>query len=331
MKRVTIKDVAKHANVSPSTVSRVLNNYLHVKPEKRKKVEESIRILNFEPNEIARSLITKKTKTIGLIVDDITNPFFSESAKIVINLARSNGYEILIYDTSGESDIEQSLNFLINRNISGLLVGSASNEESNYNKLKSFDIPLVYFNREPKDNIFDSVTMDNKKASQIAVNYLVAQGHENIAFLSGPLKYSTYIDRLEGYKNALQQNNIPIKNENILLETFSIQKLENCLGTLLTAKDRPTAILASSDNIAITALSIISKLGLTVPDDVAVIGFDNISISSNPYINLSTISQQKSKMLSTALEILINKIESSEVVNTKNIKIEPILIKRKTT
>ncbi|MFC4354271.1 LacI family DNA-binding transcriptional regulator [Chryseomicrobium palamuruense] len=330
-RKINIKDVAKYAGVSPATVSRVLNNYPHIRPEKRKLVENAIQFLEFKPDEIARSLITKKTNTIGLIVDDISNPFFSEASKIVINQARKLGYEILIYDLSGDIDVEQSLIFLKNRNISGLLVGSASMEEEKFNHLKDSGIPVVYFNRRPLITEFDTVTMDNELASDLAVNHLVSKGHSNIVFISGPIQFSTYFDRLKGFKSAYTKSGASDFEKNILTGAFNEEDIFLFINELFSTDNTPTAVIGASDQIAITILSAISSLKLEVPKDVAVVGFDNISISKNPYIGLTTISQQKIKMLSKALSMLIERIEGNDSENPKHLLISPILIERRTT
>jgi LacI family transcriptional regulator len=330
-KRLTIKDVAKYAEVSPSTVSRVLNNYPFIKPEKRVKVEEAIRELNFEPNEIARSLITKKTKTIGLVVDDISNPFFSETAKLIINNGRQRGYEVLIYDTSGEEDLKHTLHFLINKNVSGIIVGSVNRFDQNYEGIIGNDIPVVYFNRKPEKSLQFSVTMDNKKASKMAIGHLVKKGHSKIAFIAGPFEYSTHYDRYLGYYESIIEFGLDLDENIILKGKPTSEDIQQFVSKVLNYKERPTAIIASTDQTAITVLDAISRNNFKVPTDVAVVGFDNIAISSNPYIGLTTISQQKKVMVETALNTLIQLIEndSGEIPNA--VLIPPKLVTRKTT
>lgn len=327
-KRVTIKDVAKHAGVSPSTVSRVLNNYQFISQAKKKKVEEAIKELNFEPNEIARSLITKRAKTIGLVVDDISNPFFSEASKLVISKARQFGYEVLIYDTSGEENLRHISTFLMNRNVSGVLIGSVSRFDDSFTDV---DVPVVYFNRKPEKSSSFSVTMDNKLASKMAIGYLVQKGHSRIAFIGGPFEFSTYHDRYLGYLEATKEFRLKFEKEIVLKGKSTGEDIQEFVTKILNTKDRPTAIIASSDQIAITVLSAVAANNYSVPDDVAVIGFDNIAISSNPYIGLTTISQQKTKMLEKALSTLIHLIEKNINEVPQDVIIQPKLITRKTT
>jgi LacI family transcriptional regulator len=330
-KRVTIKDVAKYAGVSPATVSRVLNNYLFIKPEKRLKVEEAIKELHFEPNEIARSLITKKTKTIGLIVDDISNPFFSETSKLIINKARQKGYEVLIYDTNGEEELEYTLKFLSNKNVSGIMVGSVNRFEQKHEDIVDESIPIVYFNRKPEQTNLFSVTMDNKKASKMAIAHLIQKGHSNIAFIGGPFEYSTYYNRYVGYREAISEFGLEMNEDIILKEKPTSENIQKFVSKVLSEKDRPTAIIATTDQIAITVLDAIAQNNYQVPADVAVVGFDNIRISSNPYIGLTTISQQKDRMVETGLDTLLHLIENEVSEIPKEVLIPPKLIVRKTT
>ncbi|WP_080848762.1 LacI family DNA-binding transcriptional regulator [Cytobacillus gottheilii] len=330
-KRVTIKDVAKYAGVSPATVSRVLNNYPFIKPEKKMKVEEAINELNFEPNEIARSLITKKTKTLGLVVDDISNPFFSETSKLMISKARQRGYEVLIYDTNGEEELKHTLQFLSNKNVSGIIVGSVLRFDQKHEEMIDEKIPIVYFNRKPEETDLFSVTMDNKKASKMAIGHLVQKGHSKIAFIGGMMEYSTYYSRYLGYCEAIIEFGLELNESFILKERPTSESIQNFVSRVLNEDDRPTAIIAATDQIAITVLDAVSKNNYQVPADVAVIGFDNISISSNPYISLTTISQQKNKMVEISLNTLIDLIEDEEKEIPKHVLIPPKLIIRKTT
>lgn len=330
-KRVTIKEVAKHAGVSPATVSRVLNNYEFISQEKKEKVVKAIKELNFEPNEIARSLITKKAKTIGLVVDDISNPFFSEASKLVIYNARQLGYEVLIYDTSGEEDMKHISKFLMNRNVSGVLVGSVSRFDKSFEKLVNAEIPVVYFNRKPERAKSFSVTMDNKKATKMAIGYLVQKGHSRIAFIGGPFEFSTYHDRYQGYYESIVEFGLKYDTDIVLKGRPTSEDIQEFVTKILSSKNRPTAIIASSDQMAITVLAAIANNNFSVPEGVSVIGFDNITISSNPYIGLTTISQQKSKMLEIALDTLIQLIEKGQNEVPAEVIIQPKLITRKTT
>lgn len=329
--RVTIKEVAKYAGVSPSTVSRVLNNYPFIKPDKKVKVEEAIKQLQFEPNEIARSMITKKTKTIGLIVDDISNPFFSETSRFIINKARQSGYEVLIYDTNGEEELKHTLKFLSNKNVSGIIVGSVSRFEQKHEEIVDESIPIVYFNRKPEQTNLFSVTMDNKKASKMAIAHLVQKGHSKIAFIGGPFEYSTYYDRYIGYYEAIIEFGLELNEDIISRETPTSENIQKFVAKVLNDKDRPTAIIATTDQIAITVLDAVVQNNCQVPADVAVIGFDNIAISSNPYIGLTTVSQQKRQMVETALNTLLHLIEDVVTEIPGDVLIPPKLIIRKTT
>ena len=331
-KRVTVKDVARYANVSPSTVSRVLNGYPFIKESTRQKVERAIRELNFEPDELARSLITRKTKTFGLVVD-ISNPFFSETAKVIINRARERNYDILIYDTSDDEDMEQIARFLINKNISGMIVGTVERADRSCEKMADEGFHVVFFNRKPDNSKLFSVTIDNRKASRLAVEHLVQKGHRRIAFVGGLFKYSTFFDRYLGFLDAVQEFGLHFDEELLFSGKLTSENILRFVSDILKKENRPTAIIAASDLLAITVLSAVSSNGLKVPGDVAVVGFDNIDISSNPYIGLTTVSQQKTKMAEIALDQLMyifeNGIGKDEL--PEPVVLEPKLIVRNTT
>lgn len=333
-KKVTIKDIANYAGVSPSTVSRVLNGYPFIKSETKDKVSKVIDEFNFKPDEIARSLIKKKTKTLGLIIDDITNPFFAETSKIIINNARKRGYEVLLYDTDGQNNnLEDIIDLLRSKQVSGIIAGSISRHEVACEKLHESGFPIVLFNRRTENSEIFSVTMNNEKGGRMAVEHLIDKGHKNIAYLSGSLKLSTFHDRYLGYKNALKNNDIEYDEELVYFEGSSNSDIHKFVTKVLDKNDRPTAFIGSSDNMSITALDAITSKGFEIPKDVGVIGFDNIDISANPYIGLTTISQQKSKIADLALQRLIDLIEkdTQDIINLAPIIVEPKLITRKTT
>lgn len=331
-KRVTVKDVAKHAKVSPTTVSRVLNDYPFIKEDTKLKVEKAIRELNFEPNELARSLITKKSKTFGLVVD-ISNPFFSETAKVIINKARELNYDILIYDTSGDEEMGQICSFLMNKNISGIMVGSVGRSDQSCEKFIGEGLHIVFFNRKPDNSKLFSVTMDNKMASKLAVEHLVEKGHRRIAFIGGYFKYSTFFDRYLGFLDAVQEFNLDFDEEYLFNGKLTGENIQKFITEVLQKENRPTAFIAASDQLAITALDAVAVNNFRVPEDVAVIGYDNINISSNPYIGLTTISQQKTKMAEITLDHLIRFVENDfeEDQLSHPVVLTPKLIVRKTT
>lgn len=332
--RITVNDIAKLANVSQSTVSKVLNGYPNVKESTKQEVMKTIKELNFTPDAVARSMITKRTNTLGLIVGDISNPYFAETAKIIIEKAQSKGYNVIISNTNhDDQNLEKAIETLLSKRVDGLLITSVSshNQEHIQNLCKGKIPTLLFINYIEGENV-NYVVLDNKKGAQIAVEYLINIGHKNIAFISGPFKYSAISHRYFGYKEALALHDIPIKDGNIYNGELVYENVYHFVDNLLSTDDRPTAIFASSDNIALTILDVAAYKGMDIPKDLSVIGFDNMDISSNQYISLTTVSHHKERLATLALEKLLLLIEKGDLIKKPiQLIIEPELIIRKTS
>ncbi|WP_153723653.1 LacI family DNA-binding transcriptional regulator [Sporosarcina cascadiensis] len=330
--KVTVIDIAKKAGVSQSTVSKVLNNYPTISKETREKVLDAIKELEFYPDLVARSLVTKKTKTIGLIVGDISNPFFSETAKVVITDAREQEIDVIISDTDYRlENLELALRNMVGRRVDGILVASVDRRDTVTTDLAKKEFPIVLFNRHTDDKGTPYVVTDNEKGSQLAVQHLNDLGHRRIAYISGSLSFSTFHQRYNGYKKALAELNLTIDPMIVYSGQVDSEKIKVFLKKVLSLKNRPTSLYAASDQIAITVIDILAEMGLRVPTDFSVVGFDNIDIASNPHINLTTISQNKQEMAEIALEKLLNIINSKEDELPFQIILEPELIIRSTT
>ena len=331
--RVTADDVARKAGVSQSTVSRVLNNYPFIKDSTREKVLSAISELGFTRDEIARSLVEKKTRSIGLIIGDISNPFFAESAGVIIEKAQKLKYDVVICNTNhNEENLEKSINTLIGKRVDGILVTSVNRDDTKIEQLHDDGFPIVLYNSSIDDPGANFVVIDNIKGAKLAVKHLLELGHKKIAYIAGPFKYLTTYQRFLGYKEAILDNGIPFEQDFIYNGEFSYQKIFGFTKELLTKKDRPTAFLAVSDQMALAVLDAAANLDLKIPEDVSVIGFDDIHLASNQFIGLTTVSQHMEVMASIALEKLIELIDvdsaSSEPIR---IVLEPELKIRKTT
>ncbi|MBT2658414.1 LacI family DNA-binding transcriptional regulator [Bacillus sp. ISL-18] len=331
--RVTADDVAKKAGVSQSTVSRVLNNYPFIKESTREKVLSAISELGFTRDEIARSLVEKKTNAIGLILGDISNPFFAESAGVIIEQAQKLEYDVVICNTNHNDDnLEKSIHTLIGKRVDGILIASVKRDDTRVKHLHEKGFPIVLYNSSIDDPMANFVVIDNIKGAKMAVKYLLQLGHKKIAYIAGPFKYLTTYQRYIGYKEAILENGISLEQDFVYNGDFSYHKIFEFTKELLTQKNRPTAFLAVSDQMALAILDAAASLNLKIPEDVSVIGFDDIRLASNQFIGLTTVSQHMEKMASLALEKLIDLIDdrpnSSEPVQ---IVLEPELMIRKTT
>ncbi|AZV62818.1 LacI family DNA-binding transcriptional regulator [Peribacillus frigoritolerans] len=334
MKRVTTEDVAKIAGVSQSTVSRVLNDYPYIKKNTRDKVLAVINELGFTRDEIARSLVEKRTKSIGLILGSISNPFFAETAEVIIERAQELKYDVIVYNTGHKDEnLEQAINLLIGKRVEGIILTSVSkNYTEKIKKLHDNGFPVLLYNSFLDIEDVNFIVMDNNKGARLAVQHLIKLGHKKIAKISGPSKYLATYERTVGYKEEMMENGYEIDEGLIFNSEFSYDKIYSFTKKLLKKKDRPTAIIAASDQMALAVLDAASSLNLKIPADLSVVGFDNIRLSANEFIGLTTISQQMDQMSLTALEKLIYLIENKETSSSSiQIFLKPELMVRKTT
>ncbi|MED3757509.1 LacI family DNA-binding transcriptional regulator [Peribacillus frigoritolerans] len=334
MKRVTTEDVAKIAGVSQSTVSRVLNDYPYIKKNTRDKVLAVINELGFTRDEIARSLVEKRTKSIGLILGSISNPFFAETAEVIIERAQELKYDVIVYNTGHKDEnLEQAINLLIGKRVEGIILTSVSkNYTEKIKKLHDNGFPVLLYNSFLDIKDVNFIVMDNNKGARLAVQHLIKLGHKKIAKISGPSKYLATYERTVGYKEEMMENGYEIDEGLIFNSEFSYDKIYSFTKKLLKRKDRPTAIIAASDQMALAVLDAASSLNLKIPADLSVVGFDNIRLSANEFIGLTTISQQMDQMSLTALEKLIYLIENKETSSSSiQIFLKPELMVRKTT
>lgn len=327
-------DVAKKAGVSQSTVSRVLNNYPHIKEETRKKVMTAIKELNFTRDEIARSLAERKTRTIGLIIGDITNPFYAETSSIIMKRANDQNYDVIISYTDYQNDnLDQAIQTLIGKRVDGIIIGSINRSNKKIKELYESGFPIILYNSPVDDHEHANyVVLNNEKGAYLATEHLIQLGHERIAFVSGPDRFLNLNQRHAGYVKALKDYGIPYNDSLVYKGELSFQEILTFVITLLFTHNRPTGIFAGSDQIALAIMDAAAKQGLKMPEDLSIIGYDNIHFSANHLINLTTVSQNIVTMASLALENLLLLIEGKERVE-KSIQIElaPELIIRKTT
>lgn len=331
--KLTIKDIANLSGVSKSTVSRVINNRKYVSKKNRERVSNIINELGYLPDNIARSLITKKTYTIGLIIPDITNPFYSETTKIIEDTIRKLGYSLIICNTNNRSELQNKyVDVLKQRNIDGIIFGSVRINDTNITNLSAQELPYITYHRKLKNENSNYIISDDITGIKTAVKHLVDLGHKNIAYISGPTLYSTGINRLKGFIEA--RNIFNLNNSNDLIKEGAYSEYQSWQATkeIINLTPRPSAIIAANDLMAISALDCILYHGLSVPKDISLIGYDNINLASHARIQLTTVSVDKKNMAKKTANLLIK-----EIINKKSspkliqITLKTKLIIRKTT
>ncbi|WP_026486896.1 LacI family DNA-binding transcriptional regulator [Caldanaerobius polysaccharolyticus] len=327
----TIDDVARLAGVSIATVSRVFNNSPLASDSAREKVLKAAKELGYEPSMLARSLAMKKTNTIGLIVPDISNPFYAEVVRGIEDICNIYNYNITLCNADNKRDKElQYIEMLKNRWVDGIIFHCDYFSEEHYEIFSSRNIKVVLAGRTTTFDV-PYVAIDNKKAAYDATKYLISTGHKKIGIIHGPLngmkETVDSVDRLIGYKNAMIDAGLKIYDELIKEANFKAKGGYKAALEMLKGDIKPDAIFAISDVMAMGAINAIFDFGLKCPDDISVVGFDNIDLSEVMRPALTTIAQPMYDMGVVAARMLI-KIIDNEQISNKQVILEHKLIVR---
>ncbi len=293
----TITDVAGRAGVSRATVSRVLNAYPHVRPRVRAAVQRAMRTLGYRPDQVARSLARRETKSLGLVVADITNPFYAETARAIVETARGHGYNVILCNTDNLPRLqEEYLEVLRQRRVDGIILGSVFLDDPAVEALVEAGYPCVMYNRRLRSGRGNYIVLDNVRASHDLTRHLLGLGHRRIAFIAGLRELSTAAERLQGYRAALRAARLPADPRLIRPGAFKAEMAQRAAQELLKLPRRPTAIVAGNDLMALGVMQAAGDVGLLVPEDLAVVGFDDIEIAAHRQVQLTTMAQQKAEM-----------------------------------
>jgi len=331
--KITIKDIAKMAEVSTATVSMVLNNKgEHISVQTKERILQIAREYNYVPNTMARSLVTKQTKTIGLVIPDIANPFFPEIARGAEDKANEAGYSIIFCNTDDDIEKERRyIDMLSEKMVDGIIFTASSDRNYWLDKLHKQSIPIILLDRDiPLDGRVGRIVVNNQQGTYEGTKYLIEKGYRNIAFINGNIANETAKNRLAGFKSALQDHGLEIKNKTILEGSFKREWGYGAATWLLNQKIDFDAVVCGNDLIAIGAIKALKDAGKKIPQDVAVLGFDDIYMAKLVEPELSTISQPKYEMGYKASELLINMIEKNKAME-KPIVFDTKLVIRKST
>ncbi|MGD9210338.1 MAG: LacI family DNA-binding transcriptional regulator [Desulfobacteraceae bacterium] len=315
MPPTTIKDIAKRLKLSPSTVSRALRNHPDISITTKKRVISLANQLDYQPNSIAQSLQTQKTKTIGVIVPEIKQPFFAAVINGIEEFAFNAGYTIIVCQSNECYQREVVYTrLLVSHRVAGLLV-SLSKETRNFDHFKVVlrrDIPLVFFDRVSPALEVSKVVVDDYQGAFDMVTHLISCGYKRIAHLAGPENLSICRFRKKGYIDALKQHNIPI--DTALIISGGLDNSDGMVGfrKLLTLKKKPDAIFAVNDPVATGAFAVIKAKGLKIPQEIALAGFSNTQMTSLIDPPLSTVEQPTYEIGKIAAELLMMQIHSSK-------------------
>jgi len=329
---VTIKDIAKRAGVSKTTVSRALNNQPRISQETKERIVKFAEEMNYRHNQLATSLRSKKSMVIGLIFPGfMAGHFYAEIFHGIESYCTRKGFGVLIGSSDGLSNKEEEIiKLLQERRVDGLIIAPTQGVDlSLFQQLKKENVPFVFIDKYLPDVEADRIVIDNIKGAYLAVNHLIKRGHNKVAFLSGPESPCITIEeRFKGYKMAFMENNIEFQkyiktDQNVYNQRKSGYK---AVKKLLETKQGITAIFAINDSLAIGAMKAVREAGLIISDDIAIIGFNEDDISFYLEKPLTTISVPKFEMGRKAAQLLINRIERKETGKAKVYKLEPELV-----
>jgi len=290
---INIKELADQIGVSVSTISRVINGKDRVKTETRAKVTAALEQSGYKPNEIARVLRGKRSNTIGIVVSDISNIFFARIIKGVENEAMANGFDTLVCNSESDPDRERkNVEVLLSKHVSGIVMASVNYETTFECSILNADTPFVFIDNLPKyTEDFNSVSIDNAQAARQLTNYLITHGHTKIALLTGSLAESSGLERLKGWMDAMNSNGLDMPEHWMTTGSFSIDSGFRRMEQLLASKTRPTAVLASNNNIAYGAMLALRQHGYEVPSDFSLAAFDADDETRLIVPKLTTINQ----------------------------------------
>jgi LacI family transcriptional regulator len=332
----TIRDVARAAGVSKSTVSNVLREAVPVAPDTRRRVLDTIEAVGYRPNALARNLVQRRTTTVGIVVGDLANPFYSELAKLAEQRLAAAGLATMICNTNGELASEQEkLEMLLEHRVAGVLMLQFTGERGALAKLWAADVAVVIVSQWEADA--DCVDIDERKGADLAVSHLLELGHRRIAYLSSDLvEQQSERARLAGYAHALRRAGTPHDPRLVLrlghpAYLRSDDGLRTAIRSLLDLEDPATALFASNDLLAVDLLETVEELGLTVPTDMSVVGFDDILVAGLARISLTTVVQPSQELARIAVDFLLRRIADGARGTPRRQLLDPSLVVRSST
>ncbi len=328
---VTISDIAKEAKVSSATVSRVLNNSGYVKEETKQRILDVIKDRNYAPSAIARSLSKSETNTIGVIVPDITNAYFGEIIKGISDIAEKNNLNIILFNTDNYLDKEvRALNLLREQRIKGIIMtpgfGEEKFNETYIKTINNLNIPIILVSADIKFTKLNGVFVDNIKGGFDATNLLIKEGHTKIGIMAGLLSSEPIADRLEGYRKALKENNIPFKNKYIYYGDFKLDKAYELTKNIFEEKDPPTALVICSNMMTMGVIKALNEKNKNIPKDLAIVGFDKIDLLDIVGLNITYMEDCPIELGKASMDMLCDIISNTDNTSVRRLIIAPQII-----
>ncbi|MDE1188808.1 MAG: ribose operon transcriptional repressor RbsR [Pantoea sp.] len=324
-----MKDVARLAGVSTSTVSHVINNNRFVSEQVREKVEQAIRTLNYAPSALARSLKINQTRTIGMLLTASSNPFYSEVVRGVENSCYERGYSLILCNTEGDEErMNRSLETLLQKRVDGLLIMCTETHLPSADILNRYpSIPMVMMDWAPFEGRGDIIQDNALLGGELATQHLIDRGYRRIACIAGPQDKTPARLRLDGFHKAMSGSGLPVLPGYVVDSDFEFQGGFNAMNQLLTLDPLPEAVFTSNDAMAVGVYHALFQAGLRVPQDIAVMGYDNIELSRYLTPPLSTIHQPKDELGELAIDTLIHRMSDPDA-SQQTLVLTPELVER---
>jgi LacI family transcriptional regulator len=328
----TMKDIAKKAKVSMITVSRAMNNRPDISRETKSRILKIARELNYTPDLLARSLVTRKTKTVAVLVPDNVDPFYAAVVQGIGDECRERGYGIFLWNTHDSADKElEYLRQAREKRTDGMLIYPVQADSRYIKELRRSPVPFVFLNRHADAVNVDYVINDNVHGAYLAVNHLVQKGHKHIAYICAKPNASSGKERIAGCRKAIQEAGLPSESLELLVCEETIASCYKLVKELVAKDQRPSAIFVWDDRLAIGAMKAIGEANLRIPQDMAIVGYDDIESSEFLHPPLTTVHQPTHQIGETAARILLDKLESEELPKPKKTILKPELVVRDTT
>ncbi|HEX6181946.1 MAG TPA: LacI family DNA-binding transcriptional regulator [Chitinophagaceae bacterium] len=334
-KEVTIYDLARKLNISPATVSRGLADHPAISKKTKKRIFELADKIGYRSNYFARNLRNQKTDTIGVIVPRLNSNFMSSVISGIEHAANKEGYNLIISQSSESTDKEAAnAKTMFNNRVDGLLVSLAydTKDLSHFNSFFNKNVPVIFFDRVMEHKNCTNIIIDNRKAAYEATKHLIEQGSKRVVHITAPLKQNVYVERMQGYKQALADHKIKFKNEDIIICNLSMEAGDEVAEKIAAMKPFPNGAFVANDNCAVGCMLALMQKGYKIPEDIAVVGFNNDPVSRVIQPNLSTVNYSGYEVGEVAARHLINHLnEVSPIHNTNTIVLRSEFIVRESS
>ncbi|HBK59012.1 MAG TPA: LacI family transcriptional regulator [Spirochaetaceae bacterium] len=329
----SLKDVARLAGVSTSTVSRAINGTIPVSEETRLRVEKAVQDMGYKPNLVARSLRIRSTRLIGLVVPEMQHETFISFIRFTEEAAEAKGYNLIIGSTNSDPDREERfIENLIRRNIDGIIFSRVSDKSHVLKILDKTKIPVVIIDRTLEREDIPSVVMDNYLSGKLVAEHMLSLGHRTFACITGPLDITINRDRLAGFRDTVLRGGGTLEDKCIYEGNFKFESGKKGIAYLLDTKAQFTGLWAQNDYMAVGALNLLSERGIKVPEEISIAGLDNIQQSWMMRPSLTTVAQPFREMCAHAVDIIIDRLGTHDEAKEKiRVMLRPELIVRETT